>query len=159
MQPAGQRVGYWQRKRQGVYSLFPETLDRVVTLARRPPDRRLLPRLTRALAALVLIVLFLVAGVLIAEHARLPVPGSVLGMVLLTLALQTRVIRPSWVRPAADLLLRHMALFFVPPGVAVMVHADLIRAEWLPIVVGSAASTVAVLLTVGWVQQRLEPGD
>jgi putative effector of murein hydrolase LrgA (UPF0299 family) len=42
--------------------------------------------------------------------------------------------------------------------VAVMVYAELIRAEWLPILAGSAISTIAVLLTVGWVQQRMERG-
>jgi holin-like protein len=112
----------------------------------------------RVLLALAVLVAFLAAGTAVADGVGLPVPGSVLGMVLLTVALQAGVVRPPWVRPAADLLLRHMGLLFVPPGVAVMVHADLIRAEWLPILVASAVSTIAVLLTVGWVQQRLERG-
>jgi holin-like protein len=110
----------------------------------------------RLLLALGVLGVFLGAGTLIVEGARLPVPGSVVGMVLLTGALQLRWIRLAWVRPAADLLLRHMGLLFVPPGVAVLVHAELIRAEWLPIVAGSVASTVAVLVVVGRVQQRLE---
>jgi holin-like protein len=110
----------------------------------------------RLLLALGVLAVFLGAGMLVVDGARLPVPGSVLGMVLLTGALQLRWIRLAWVRPAADLLLRHMGLLFVPPGVAVLVHAELIRAEWLPIVAGSAVSTVAVLVVVGRVQQRLE---
>jgi holin-like protein len=110
----------------------------------------------RLLLALGVLGVFLGAGTLIVDGARLPVPGSVLGMVLLTGALQLRWIRLAWVRPAADLLLRHMGLLFVPPGVAVLVHTELIRAEWLPIVAGSAVSTVAVLVVVGRVQQRLE---
>jgi holin-like protein len=110
----------------------------------------------RLLLALGVLGVFLGAGTLIVDGARLPVPGSVLGMVLLTGALQLRWIRLAWVRPAADLLLRHMGLLFVPPGVAVLVHAELIRAEWLPILAGSVASTVAVLVVVGRVQQRLE---
>jgi holin-like protein len=110
----------------------------------------------RLLLALAVLVAFQAAGSLSAGLLGLPVPGSVLGMVLLTLALQLRLVRVAWVRPAADLLLRHMGLLFVPPGVAVMVHVELIRAEWLPILVGSAVSTVAVLLAVGWVQQRME---
>lgn len=112
--------------------------------------------LWRLAVAGALLVGFLAVGTLVADGARLPIPGSVLGMVLITIAFQLRLIRVAWVRPAADLLLRHMGLLFVPPGVAVMVHADLIRAEWLPILAGSAASTVAVLVVVGWVQQRME---
>jgi holin-like protein len=110
----------------------------------------------RLLAALALLLLFLALGTLAADAARLPIPGSVVGMVLLTAALRAGIVRTTWVRPAADLLLRHMGLLFVPPGVAVMVHVDLIRAEWPAILVGSAVSTVAVLLVVGGVQQRLE---
>jgi holin-like protein len=49
-----------------------------------------------------------------------------------------------------------MALLFVPPGVGLMLQYDLLRREWLPIVVASAASTLAVLLLVGRLQQRLE---
>jgi holin-like protein len=112
----------------------------------------------RFLLALVALLAFLEAGRLVVDGAGLPVPGSVMGMVLLTIALQSGIVRVSWVRPAADLLLRHMGLLFVPPGVAVMVYAELIRAEWLPILAGSAISTIAVLLTVGWVQQRMERG-
>jgi holin-like protein len=110
----------------------------------------------RLILALGVLGLFLAAGTLVADGARLPVPGSVLGMVMLTGSLQLRWIRLAWVRPAADLLLRHMGLLFVPPGVAVMVHAELIRAEWLPIVAGSVFSTVVVLVVVGRVQQRFE---
>jgi holin-like protein len=110
----------------------------------------------RTVLALGVLGLFLAAGTLVADGARLPVPGSVLGMVLLTGALQLGWIRLAWVRPAADLLLRHMGLLFVPPGVAVMIHAELIRAEWLPILVGSVVSTVVVLVVVGRIQQRVE---
>jgi holin-like protein len=110
----------------------------------------------RLIVALGILGLFLAAGTLVADGARVPVPGSVLGMVMLTGALQLRWIRLAWVRPAADLLLRHMGLLFVPPGVAVMVHTELIRAEWLPIVAGSIVSTVVVLVVVGRVQQRIE---
>jgi holin-like protein len=111
----------------------------------------------RLLVALATLTAFLVVGTILADGASLPVPGSVIGMVLLTGSLRLGLVRAQWVRPAADLLLRHMGLLFVPPGVAVMVHADLIRAEWLPILAGSAVSTLAVLVVVGWIQQRLEP--
>ncbi len=113
----------------------------------------------RLVAALVVLVVFLAAGTVVADGAGLPIPGSVIGMVLLAGALQLGLVRPDWVRPAADVLLRHMGLLFVPPGVAVMVYTDLIRSEWLPILGGSVASTLAVLVVVGRLQQRLERHD
>ncbi len=109
-----------------------------------------------AAGALVLLA-FLLVGTSIASLGRLPLPGSVVGMLLLAAALHFRWMPAAWVEPAAGLLLRHMALLFVPPGVGLMLQYDLLRREWLPIVLGSAASTVAVVLVVGWLQQRLQP--
>jgi holin-like protein len=126
----------------------------------RPPfPLRLLRGAGRMALAMGFLGVFLALGAWVADALALPVPGSVIGMVALAGALQLRVIRVRWVRPAADLLLRHMGLLFVPPGVAVMVHTDLIRDEWLPILAGSAVSTLAVLVVVGWVQQRMERRD
>lgn len=99
---------------------------------------------------------FLFAGEWVADAARLPLPGSVMGMLMLAAALRLRWIPERAVQPAAELLIRNMALLFVPAGVGVMAYAGLLRREWLPIVAGSVASTVAVLLVVGWMQQRLE---
>ena len=108
-----------------------------------------------ATSALVLLA-FLLAGTTVASLGRLPLPGSVVGMLLLAAVLHFGWMPAAWVEPAAGLLLRHMALLFVPPGVGLMLQYDLLRREWLPIVLASAASTLAVLLVVGRLQQRLE---
>jgi holin-like protein len=99
------------------------------------------------------------AGELVSRSLSLPVPGSVLGMLLLAAGLRTRLLRLAWVQGAAELMIRYMALFFVPPGVAVILYLELMREEWLALVAGSVASTLAVLLTVGVLQQRLELDD
>lgn len=103
-----------------------------------------------------LLVGFYGMGELLARVAHVPLPGSVVGMVLLALSLHLGAVRSSWVAPAAAFLIRHMGLLFVPPGVGLMVHFGLIRREWLPIGAGALASILAVLLTVGALQQRLE---
>ena len=105
---------------------------------------------------LLILLAFLAAGTLLVRATRLPIPGNVLGMVLLTAALQLRLVRVAWVADAAAVLLRHLALFFVPPGVGLMLYFGLLRGEWLPIVAGAAVGTLAVLLVVGRLQQRLE---
>jgi holin-like protein len=105
-----------------------------------------------------LILLFWVLGEALAAWAALPVPGSVLGMLLLTAALRLRIVLVPAVRPAAEVLVRYMALFFVPPGVGVLLYLELLRAEWLALALASLAGLLAVLFTVGLLQQRLE-GD
>lgn len=106
--------------------------------------------------SLLILLAFLWMGDAIAAFLRLPLPGSVVGMLLLAAALRLGAVRAAWVQPAAELLIRHMALLFVPAGVGLMVYGGVLRAEWLPIVAASVVSTVAVLGVVGWLQQRQE---
>ncbi len=112
--------------------------------------------IARFAGGIALLVAYLVLGNLLSTLLHLPLPGSVLGMVLLTASLHAGILRSHWVAPAATLLIRHMGFLFVPPGVGLMVHFGLIRREWLPIGVGALLSIVAVLGTVGLLQQRLE---
>jgi holin-like protein len=114
-------------------------------------------RPARLLAGLAVIAALWGAGELAARTLRLPLPGSVVGMLLLTLLLQARLVPLALVEPAAALLTRWMALFFVPAGAAVVLHLALLRAHWLPLVAGATASLVAVFATVGLLMQRLAP--
>ncbi len=84
------------------------------------------------------------------------VPGSVVGMLLLTVLIETRILPLEAVRGAAELLVRHLALLYVPAGVALLVYWGAVRGELLAIAAAAAASLVAVLVVVGLVVQRLE---
>ncbi|MDH3997608.1 MAG: CidA/LrgA family protein [Desulfuromonadales bacterium] len=103
-----------------------------------------------------LLLLFQLGGEFISRWLDAPIPGSVLGMGLLLLALLAGLIELKWLEEAAELLLSNLALFFVPAGVGVMVYADLIAREWLPIVVATVVSTFAVLAATGKLAQWLE---
>lgn len=104
--------------------------------------------------ALLLAMQFL--GEMVARGLSAPIPGNVIGMGLLLLALALGVARVEWVEEASELLLSHMALFFVPAGVGVMVYFDLIRREWLAIAVATVLSTFAVMAVTGWTETWLE---
>ena len=82
---------------------------------------------------------------------HIPLPSSIVGM--LTLLLKLKVIRLEWVRSISDFLVGNIGFFFVPPGVAIMLYFDIIKAQFLPIVVASVVSTVLVLAVTGWVHQ------
>ncbi len=95
----------------------------------------------------------LAIGELIVFLTGIPVPSSIIGMLLLTLSLKLKIIRLEWVKGISDFLVGTMGFFFVPPGVAVMLHFDLIKAELMPIVTATVVSTVLVLAVTGWVHQ------
>lgn len=110
------------------------------------------------LQGLVLLLVFQFVGETVSNVLGLPIPGNVLGMGFMLLALVLGVVKEESLREAADLLLSYMALFFVPAGVGVMLYFDLIAREWLPIVVGTVLSTFVVMAVTGWVEIRLERG-
>lgn len=79
------------------------------------------------------------------------IPSSILGMLLLTALLKVGIVKLEWVETTSNFLVKNMGFFFVPPGVALMLYFDIIRAELLPIVVATVLSTMLVLVTTGWV--------
>ena len=107
------------------------------------------------LQGLVLLLGFQGAGELVARLLDLPIPGNVIGMAMLLLALSAGFVKEESLAEAGELLLKYMALFFVPAGVGVMLYFELIAKEWLPIIVGTVVSTFVVMAVTGWVEQLL----
>ena len=89
----------------------------------------------------------------------LPIPGPVVGMALLFVGLLIRGGEPpEALGQVAGGLLNNLALLFVPAGVGVMLHLELVQAEWVPILgalIGSAVVTVAVTATILSLTARL----
>ena len=87
----------------------------------------------------------------------LPVPGPVIGMILLFIFLSIKRDAAKELAPVSLALLKHFSLLFVPAGVGIMVHAQRVAAEWLPIAVALiASSVVSIVVTaavVCWLQK------
>jgi putative effector of murein hydrolase LrgA (UPF0299 family) len=87
------------------------------------------------------------AGELLSRGWGLPVPGPVVGMGLLVLALRWASVRAS-VEGAARFLLAHLSLLFVPVGVGVMVHLGLLQDHgWRVLVVLVASTWIGLAVT------------
>jgi putative effector of murein hydrolase LrgA (UPF0299 family) len=79
---------------------------------------------------LILLLLCQLAGQALAFWSGLPVPGPVLGLVLLVGLLAALGRAPGSLETTTAGLLRHLSLLFVPAGVGVMLHAGRLAAEW-----------------------------
>lgn len=99
------------------------------------------------------------AGEVLVVASGLPVPGPVAGMVLLFAGLMIRGGIPAGLADAADGLLAHLSLLFVPAGVGVMLHANLIAAELVPIAVSLIASTLLTIAVTAFVMHLLSRGN
>ena len=97
-----------------------------------------------------------VCGEGLARGLHLPFPGPVVGMLLLMPALALRSVRAP-VALCADFLLRHLSLLFVPVGVGVMSHLDLISHFGGRMLLVIVLSTWAGIITTAWVLKRSDP--
>ena len=107
------------------------------------------------IGALTLLLVYQLAGETIVRLLGLPVPGPVLGMLLLLATLMWRGSTPEPLRGTANGLLRHLSLLFVPAGVGVMVHFHRLAAEWPAILAALLVSTVLTLALSALVMQGL----
>lgn len=116
---------------------------------------------TRIVLVFTILLVCQLAGEVIKLLSGLPVPGPVIGMVILFCALLIRREVPEDLNVVTGGLLQHLSLLFVPAGVGVMLHAQLLTAHWLALTVAliaSATLTIAVTgLAMTWLA-RLAPG-
>lgn len=105
----------------------------------------------------VILLLFQLAGEVIAHGFGLPIPGPVIGMLLLLIYLLLNRDALEKLAPTANGLLRHLSILFVPAGVGVMLHGQRIVTEALPIIVALLISTVlgmiVTALAIKWLQK------
>jgi holin-like protein len=83
-----------------------------------------------ALRGLALLLLLQAGGEALTHALSLPFPGPVVGMVLLLLALPWAPLREP-IAAAAQLLLEHLSLLFVPVGVGVITHLGIVAEHGL----------------------------
>lgn len=107
------------------------------------------------LAALTLLLVFQLAGEVLAHSFALPIPGPVIGMALLFVALLLRGGPGENLRQTSGQLLQHLSLLFVPAGTGIVLYGERIAAEWLPLVVAMVASTLLAIIVTALLLQAL----
>lgn len=79
----------------------------------------------RVLLQVSLLTLFYIIGEWINMHTILTIPGSLIGLILLFVALETKVVKPEWIGLGCNTLLKVMPILFVPTLVALMDYGPL----------------------------------
>lgn len=96
-----------------------------------------------------LIMVVLMVSQIIQTELNLPIPGTVLGMVILLGLMVFKIIPLKLVEKAADVLIRHLSIMFVPIGVGLMTVAYLMEGHILALFIVLGVSLVVVMVTTG----------
>lgn len=91
----------------------------------------------------------------IAQLLQLPIPGSIIGLLLLFLLLKTGIVKLRWIEAGASWLLAEMLLFFIPSAVGIMNHLDLMKQSGLSILLVILISTFIVMAVSGLAAQAI----
>ena len=102
------------------------------------------------LSSIAIILGYQVVGELISRLSGLPVPGPVIGMVLMLLSFLVKDNLINRVRPSAGVLLANLSLF-VPAGVGIMRHGQRFLNEGVAIMIALVVSTVIAMIVTAYV--------
>ncbi|MFY8104295.1 MAG: CidA/LrgA family protein [Ramlibacter sp.] len=98
-------------------------------------------------------------GELLSRGLSLPVPGPVVGMLLLLVALNWRVVREP-VAACAPFLLSHLSLLFIPVAVGITSYLPLLGTHWLRLLLVIVVSTwIGLAVTVLALRRFAPPPD
>ncbi|MFY2153794.1 CidA/LrgA family protein [Mammaliicoccus sciuri] len=96
-----------------------------------------------------------VLGSWIQDTLNIPIAGSIIGLVILFLLLQFKIIKEEWIKDGANLLLSTMIFFFIPSIVGAMNLVDQINAQFIFLIVLVIASTCIVALSSGYIGEKM----
>jgi holin-like protein len=108
------------------------------------------------ISALSLLLVFQLTGEVLARYFALPIPGPVIGMLLLFVALAVRGGPDDSLRTTSQTLLQHLSLLFVPAGTGIMLHLHRVADEWLALLLSLLISTVVTLAVTALAMQACQ---
>jgi holin-like protein len=94
-------------------------------------------------------------GVLL-QHAGVPLPGNLIGLLLLTLCLLKGWVSFAMMEQACQFLLRHMLFFFVPILVGVAQYMGLLQEQAWPVTVAMLSGPPIIMLIAGKIVQKAQ---
>lgn len=90
-------------------------------------------------------------GEVTVRFLHLPFPGPVVGMLMLFIYLIINQGVPKPLEEVSQVLLKHLSLFFVPAGVGVMAHFELLKTDAWPLTIAIVVSTAVGIVVTGLV--------
>ena len=109
----------------------------------------------RILQQLAIIFGICLVGDILHTHAGVPVPGNILGMIILLLLLCLKIVKVDQIKDVSDFFLKRLAFFFLPPSIGIMAAGDEVLSQWPLLLILCIALTIVTMAVTGWTVQLL----
>ncbi|MBU3131267.1 CidA/LrgA family protein [Clostridium gasigenes] len=104
--------------------------------------------------ALIILSIYLI-GEIISKGLSLPVPGNIIGMLILLTLLCSNIIKLEKIETISSFFLDHLAFFFIPAGVGLLTSFDIIKSSLIQILLICIISTSIIIAVTGLIVQCL----
>ena len=94
-------------------------------------------------------------GELISKFFKLPLPGNIIGLIILLTLLCTNIIKVEKVETVSTFFLDHLAFFFIPAGVGLLSSFDTIKSSLVSILILCLITTAIVIVCTGIIVQYI----
>lgn len=101
------------------------------------------------------IIVFQLIGEIIVDLTNVPIPASIIGMILMLCALILYKGVPKPIEDASNGLIKYFGLLFVPAGAGVSMYLNLIQAQWHLFLIATLISTIVTFILCGGLYQIL----
>lgn len=86
---------------------------------------------------------------------HLSIPGSILGLVILFILLQTKVIKLKWIEVGGNWLVAELLLFFIPSAVGILQYKQLLMENGFKIFAVIVISSTIVMVCSGFLAEKM----
>ncbi len=94
-------------------------------------------------------------GVVLQSVLSLPIPGTVLGLIILFLGLYSGIIKVEMIEDMCEILISHMSFLFIPAGVGLITSFSLLNGKIIAFSLIILISTVIVWVVTAYVVKFL----
>lgn len=88
-------------------------------------------------------------GILLQNIFNLPLPGTILGMIILFILLWTKVLKIESISKVCDFLVLNMIIFFLPPAVELLEYMALLKTGFFKILILLIVTTIITMVITG----------
>jgi holin-like protein len=99
----------------------------------------------KILRELLIVLAMYFSGEILTIFFNLPVPGNIMGMILLLILLCTNVIKLEMVDTVSNFFLDHLAFFFIPAGVGLLTSLSVIKDSYIRLLIVCFLTTVITI--------------
>ena len=106
-------------------------------------------RIIRTIFQIVILYVFYLVGTWMVTVTGLPLPGSIIGLLLLSIGLFTKIINVKLIETGASFLIGVLTIFFIPATVGIVNYPELLSSNGAKLILAVLCSSVLTIYITG----------